>query len=378
MIIDTVRYCVELPNEKRVKLIQLVESFLKKEVCTIRQFAHLIGKLISCCPALEYAWLYTKQFEKEKICQLIMNGNNYNKNTELSGVILDELKWWKVNLKDNVHFIKDGKFRLTIFTDASLTGWGATDGSREIYGHWSVKERSFHINYLELLTIKIALKEIASDIRNAQILLRVNNTTAISYINKMGGVRVDNLSLLAREIWQWAEERHIILFASYIASEENITADRLSRIDYNDKEWELNEECFQEIVNSFGWPDIDLFASEQNKKCKVFCSWRPQRGALYIDAFTMSWSDFYFYAFPPFALILRVLAKIKIERAYGIMEVPAWRNQPWFSIFEKLIIGEAIIFEPNENLLLSPYRTKPHPRAQYLTLIAARISRKHC
>ena len=377
MTIDTVRYCIELPNEKRIRLIQLVELFLELKNCTIRNFARLIGKLVSCCPALEYAWLYTKEFEKEKTCQLIMSGNNYNKRMALSDVILNELRWWRENLRDNVHFIKDCSFKLVIFTDASLTGWGATDGNREIFGYWSGEERKCHINYLELLTVKIALIELASNIRNVQILLRGDNTTAISYINKMGGVRSDRLRFLAREIWQWAEERRIILFASYIASEENVIADRLSRMEENDKEWELNHECFNEIRDKLGCPDIDLFASEYNKKCKDFCSWRPQKGALFIDAFTVSWTDFYFYAFPPFAVILKSLAKIKSEKAYGIIVVPAWRNQPWFPMFEKMMVGDCIVFEPNENLLLSPCRTRLHPRAQHLSLIAARVSGRH-
>ena len=103
-------------------------------------------------------------------------------------------------------------------------------------------------------------------------------------------------------------------------------------------------------------------------------SWKPQQGALCIDAFTISWSKIFFYAFPPFAMILKALSKIKKEGAEGIIVVPFWKNQAWFPLFKSLIIGETIIFEPNDHMLLSSCRTKTHPHARKLRLIAARVS----
>ncbi|CAH2108885.1 unnamed protein product [Euphydryas editha] len=41
--------------------------------------------------------------------------------------------------------------------------------------------------------------------------------------------------------------------------------------------------------------------------------------AFTIDAFTISWSNFYFYSFPPFTVILKALRKIINDRAKGIM-----------------------------------------------------------
>lgn len=55
-------------------------------------------------------------------------------------------------------------------------------------------------------------------------------------------------NFLARKIWKWAEERNIFLFASYIASKDNIEADTLSRLKNVDGEWELAPFGFNEIV----------------------------------------------------------------------------------------------------------------------------------
>ncbi|CAB0040751.1 unnamed protein product, partial [Trichogramma brassicae] len=38
------------------------------------------------------------------------------------------------------------------------------------------------------------------------------------------------------------------------------------------------------------------------------------------------WSNWFWYAFPPFALIAKALRKIKEEQCTGIMVVPAWEH----------------------------------------------------
>lgn len=375
-IIDTQKYAIMLPDEKRKAIHKLLVEFLDLKRCSIRKYAQLIGKLISACPAIEYGWMYTKILEKEKIFQLIINDKCYDKMMTISDRVKQELVWWKESILEKIHHIKDGSFAMVIFTDASSTGWGAWNYSKRIYGFWSPDEQKLHINFLELYTIKLALESLASNIKDSQILLRVDNTTALSYVNKMGGVRFDKYNKLAREIWKWAESRGNILIASYIPTKQNIIADSLSRIKNIDIEWELNDKYYRKVVERFGEPEIDLFASNTNNKCKVFVSWKPQSEASYIDAFTIVWTNLYFYAFPPFSLILRTLAKIKHDKAEGIIILPLWKSQPWFPLLENLIIEKPLIFKANPNLLLSPCRSQTHPQAEHLNLIACRVSGK--
>lgn len=231
-----------------------------------------------------------------------------------------------------------------------------------------------HINYLELLTVDLALNKLASELKNCQILLRIDNTTAISYINKMGGVRHLKYHNLATKIWKWAEKRNIFLFASYIPSKDNVEADALSRLKNQDGEWELASYAFDRIIRVLGKPEIDLFATHLNKKCDRFVSWFPEPDAEEVDAFTFSWADLDFYAFPPFILILKALVKIKKDQACGIVVVPDWPNQPWYPLFTSLLISEPIIFKPNPNLINLPSRSTHHPRAKHLRLIAGKLS----
>lgn len=193
----------------------------------------------------------------------------------------------------------------------------------------------------------------------------------------MGGVKVDYLHADAENLWNWCGERKLWVFAEYISSKENKEADALSRIQNKDIKWELADYAFDKILKVFGKPEIDLFTSKVNKKYENYCSWKRNPETFIVNAFTISWSNLNFYAFPPFSLVTKVLQKIKNDKASGIVVVSLWTSQIWFPVFMKLIKGSYLEFHPNTNLLLSPCRTQHHPLAFKLTLVAARLSAKH-
>ena len=206
------------------------------------------------------------------------------------------------------------------------------------------------------------------------VLIRSDNSTAISYIHRMGSVQHPTLTHLARTIWQWCEERDIWLYASYVSSVSNYLAHFESRRLPDDTEWSLSSSAFTQIITKYGPPELDLFASYGNAKCRTYISWRPDPESVAVDAFTISWSNHRFYAFPPFSLILRALNKIIRDKAEGIVVVPQWPAQPWYPLFTDLIEGEPLILDSDPLLLISPYSGTPCPMK--ITLVAAKLSAK--
>lgn len=180
---------------------------------------------------------------------------------------------------------------------------------------------------------------------------------------------------ISRDIWKWCERRRIMIYASYINTRHNHEADFLSRRKFTDTEWELCSSAYENIVNHFGKPDVDLFASRSNAKCHIYISWKNDPDAWVVDAFTVSWSNLSFYAFPPFSMILKMLQKIISDKAEGIVVVPFWPTQPWFPLLQKLSISEALHFGPNINLLTSPFRSA-HSLHETLILVAVKLSGK--
>ena len=161
--------------------------------------------LVTCFPAVNYGPVRTKECERLKFKTLRENNDNYNAKLTIDIESFTELEWWgRVGLLNN-NPICSSHFDITIFSDASTAGWGISCNGKLSHNFWKKHERSLSINYLELNAAFLGLQCFASDLKDCQILLRIDNTTSISYINRMGGVQLENLSLIAKQIWGWCE-----------------------------------------------------------------------------------------------------------------------------------------------------------------------------
>ena len=86
-------------------------------------------------------------------------------------------------------FIHPSPVALTLYADASLEGWGGTNSFSDIGGRWSESVLPTHINILDLLAAKLVLQSFGKDSSGCHIKLMLDNMTAVSYVNKMGGTR---------------------------------------------------------------------------------------------------------------------------------------------------------------------------------------------
>lgn len=99
---------------------------------------------------------------------------------------------------------------------------------------------------------------------------------------------------------------------AHVPGVNNAIADRESRLKRREIEWTLNQELFKKGSRSLSVkPEIDLFASRLNHRLNQYVSYKPDPGAIAVDAFTIQWSKYLFYAFPPFSIIMRTLQKIQ-------------------------------------------------------------------
>ena len=116
----------------------------------------------------------------------------------LSQESLKEVQWWIHHLHEwNGRDITRPPPDLITQSDASLQGWGAVSNGTRTGGPWSGQERTLHINSLELLAGSFAIKAYTKHRNNIHVLLQMDNSTAVPYMNKMGGTRSLSLSLQA-------------------------------------------------------------------------------------------------------------------------------------------------------------------------------------
>ena len=371
---DSKKFTVALPLEKCSRMLKLIASYKSKKSCKVRVFAMFLGSLISCCPVVPYGWVHTKMFERKKFKALISSNGNFDSQMALSSKLYKDFIWWEKHIRDEMS-LNPLCFKIEIFSDASSTGWGIFSNGEKSNGFWTLEEGRHHINYLELLAALFGLRCFAKHLSNCSILCRIDNITAIACINRMGSIRYPRLNAISKKIWHWCETRNIFVFASYIKSLDNKEADRESRSSNYVNEFELNQGIFDRVVKAFGKPDIDLFASRVNRKCDKFVSWHDDPDCFAVDAFTLDWSNFKFYAFPPFSLMLKVLQKIVNEKAEGIVVAPYWVTQPWYPLFTSLLSKKPMFFEPRDDLLFY-FDRSPHPLSGQLTLVVGHLSGK--
>ncbi|OXU21011.1 hypothetical protein TSAR_009850 [Trichomalopsis sarcophagae] len=126
---------IVFPIKKRQKVDKII-NLKSNQKMKIREFAEIIGFLVSCCTAVEYGFLYTKASGRAKYLALEANKQNYETKMTITDTIVDELN-------------------LSAFCNGERAN-----------GHWTNEESCYFINYLELLAAFFGLKIFAKNHRN--------------------------------------------------------------------------------------------------------------------------------------------------------------------------------------------------------------------
>ena len=308
----------------------------------------------SCPPCSLASPLYYRYLERTRSLALQM-GLTYKSIIEVDQEMEPDLDWWIHQAQlHNARPLQILHWDLTIETDASKVGWGACCNQIKTGGPWTLEEKQKHINFLELLAVFLAIKSFVSDRRQINILLRIDNITAIAFLNWMGGSHSLPLSELAIAIWQWCLEQEITLHTEHLPGSENVRADWESRHVQDSSNWMLHKGVFQQLHNQLGPFTIDLFASRTNAQLPVYCSWRPDPAAFTVDALSLSWKGHLPYLFPPFALITRCIQKIQEEESNTVLIAPVWHNQLWYPLILECLSDYPILLPPIPKILTGP------------------------
>ena len=340
----------------------------------MRNLAQVIGTLIACLPAVQYGQLFYREMETIKILALHKR-YDYNQRVHLSEDARKELQWWlDEGLDSNKPLTRDRPVGI-IKSDSTGYAWGAVMKDEVTHGMWSDEEKTEHINVLELKAAMLGVLSLCRDLHDCHIRIELDNTTAVSYINNMGGTHSFKCNQLNRQLILWCKFKRIWLSACHIAGKANVSADRYSRKRSIHTEWSLNVETFQALCERFGTPLIDLFASHTNHQLPRYMSLYHDPYAAAINAFYQPWDE-YVYIFPPFNLIPRVLKKLlddKTEKA--LVVVPLCKTQTWFPKIERMALDTPLHLKPSKTLLTLPSdKAAIHPLYPKLSLMAFVLS----
>ena len=377
--INSLKMTIQLTTDKAFSLKEDCKALLKSDKPKlIREVARIIGKIVASFPGVMYGPLYYRYLDRDKSQALKNEKGNFDAYMVLSPQAKSELQWWVGNVEVAYQTLAREAPQAKIFTDASLSGWGAEFQGTSTGGHWSAAESKHHINYLEMLAIFLGLRTFACSKGNIHIRIMCDNTSAVNILNHMGTSHSDPCNELAKVIWEWCIKCNIWISIAHIPGKKNIVADLESRRRQRESEWMLNKTSLCEAQKILKvTPVIDLFASRINKQLPRYVSYRLDPDAEAIDAFSLNWANLNFYAFPPFSVIPTVLAKIQKEKAEGIVVLPDWPTQSWYAKASKMMKQQPVHLKKSKNLLTLPtHLDEVHPMWEKLNLRVCHLSGK--
>ena len=185
-------------------------------------------------------------------------------------------------------------------------------------------------------------------------------------------MRSGPLCALLWRILTWCTGKQVTLNARHIPGRLSVVADKLSRLGQTiQTEWSILPEIFQAICSRWHWPQIDLFATWFNNKFPLFVSPVPDPLGSAVDALSLPYEDLDAYAFPPAAILGKVVEKLQDSSCKRIILIAlGWPNMPsfWDLVAMSSQIPLSLLILPN--LLKQPFNQIPHRNLTNLNLHA--------
>ena len=139
-------------------------------------------------------------------------------------------------------------------------------------------------------------------------------------------------------------------------------------------EWTLHQEVVQDLLHQW-LAIIDLFATSLTARLPVFFApaWEPKAAG--VNAFLQPWDNLQGYAFPPIAIIKRVLLKLRASHNCDLTLIaPFWPQREWFPDLLELLSDIPIELPIRRDLLQQPHFNRFHENLPMLRLTAWRLS----
>ena len=295
---------VRVPADRVQNLILTIKKIMSAKHVSARTFLSLLGKLSAAADLVLLGRLHLRPLQMCLLSVWKPHILPLDHPISINGMIRSHLQWWINSIRfetgTSIH-PPDPEFFL--YTDASHYGWGAhlEPTTLSFHGRWTENQSQLHINMLEMMAIRLALKQAKTFIHHSCIMISTDNTTVVSYINKQGGTHSPNLCVEVWKILNWCLEQDIVIRVRHIPGKFNILADRLSRLDKPIKtEWALDQTVANSVFQMLNFPNVDLFATRFNHRLPLYVSPVQDYKALAIDALSMDWNHLHAYAFPPF------------------------------------------------------------------------------
>ena len=176
---------VRVPQTRQMKILETVRMFSQKTSVSARDFLSLLGQLNAAADLVMLGRLHLRPLQMFMRNQWKPQKLPYCHQIGMTTEILQHLKWWlqEDRYRQGIPLRIDPPSH-TIFTDASLSGWGAHVEPEGLlfHGVWSEDQTRLHINVLEMKAIFLSLSLAVHKVKISTVLVSTDNTTVVAYI----------------------------------------------------------------------------------------------------------------------------------------------------------------------------------------------------
>ena len=283
---------------------------------------------------------------------------------------LEDLRWWS----DESHLLVGLPLglshpSLSLFTDASDACWGASLGDDHVSGSWYPHCSSFSINHRELLAVLYGVQGFLPLLRHRSFSLFADDATYLAYLRNQGGTHSALLNSVAQAILRLCEVHRVRLVPQFIPWRLNVLVDSEPSV-------AGPSVGMDPLFSSLPGPSVAgnyrPLRHFLNHRLPVYFSLMVDPQSAGTDAMMQQWDGLQAYAFPPFSLLQRVIAKVRRFRGLELTLVaPFWPQHPWFP---DLLVAVPVFLPRQKDLLRQPDFHCFHQNLPVLRLTAYRIS----
>ncbi|XP_034567334.1 uncharacterized protein LOC117832353 [Notolabrus celidotus] len=371
--INSLSYRVTLSEGRLMSLMHCLSLFEWGKVISFRLCLRLLGLMASVISVVPLRLLMMRDFQRWVSALRLCPRRHLSHRVKVTPTCLAALRPWRdaAALASDVA-LGTVSSRVTMTTDAYLSGWGATLSDRTVNGTWSPRLAQAHINVLELWAVFLALQHFLQFIQGHHVLVKTDNSTMVAYINRQGGTRSLQLHTLARKIIMWSSTRLLSLLslATHLPGVLNRGADLLSRGNPLYGERTLHPQVVEQIWQRYGRAAVDLFASRENAQCPLYFSLSEVNASLGMDALAHPWPDVLLYAFPPLSLISPTLARVRQQSLSLILIAPQWTLKHWVAEITQILADEPWPLPIRRDILTQAHGEIYHPHPDRIALWA--------
>ena len=338
MQFNTRRFTVAPLPKMRLKVQSVNQHWMIDPNITARDLHRLLGILVFMASLVRWGRLRLRLVQWWAATSWCQRTGSWSDRIQVPQWVLSEVAWWASPAVLQGLPLATKETEVTLFTDASSSGWRAQLGSHSTRGQWSASQRSWHINTLEMQAVINVLRDFLPHLRSRVVRLMCDNAVTVAYIRNEGGTRSHTLMQMTIRLLKWCDRKAIKLVPIHLPGVHNIQADSLSRVGQTlTTEWTMAMERLRPVFAKLGEPRIDLFATFAHKRLTKFVSPYPDPRTEWTDAMSMPWDNGrgLLYAFPPFKMAPQVLQKI--AQSPGVKVILITQLQPAASWFPELM-----------------------------------------